>query len=385
MKKLFVILASVLVLGSTAKAEDTFFPGWFWGLKAGASWSSAEQPTSQWTETVSYPSLAANVGYQFFPCFGVRGELSGYKSMGVYTMKDFPSYTFNYTSLNIDAVLDICNCFKYKAARVVNPYIFVGLGGNVRFNAKNIDATLLPTKNYYWDKATPSLTGRFGAGIDFRVAPAVAITLEVAENLYTDHFNAKIGNATYPVDLDQNVIGLIGVKFSFDAVNKAKAAEAAAAAAAAEAAAKAAAEKAAAEAAAKAAAEKAAAEKAAREAAEKARKDALANAITAENRNIYFLINKSVIRKTEAPKIDIVANALKTLDCNVLIKGYADKATGNEKINSELGVKRCEAVKKALIEKGIAADRISTEPYGDREQVSDVPALNRVSICVLTD
>ena len=398
MKKLYAIIASVLVFGSVAGAQDTFYPGWFWGLKAGATYSSGE--AHQWTDLLSYPTIAANVGYQFFPCFGVRGELSGFESKGTaLNPVGEKTYKFNYASLNIDAVLDICNIFKFKAARVVNPYIFLGIGGNLRFNNNGVTPAELPVDNYYWNKTTPSFTGRFGGGIDFRVSPAVAITLEVADNIYTDKFNSKIGTALGNLECDQNIIGLLGVKFTFDAANKAKAAaaaaaEAAAAKAAAEAAAKAAAEKAAAE---KAAAEKAAAEKAAREKAEReareaaerakiaARKDALENTLDAETRSIYFLIGKSVIRKSEASKIDIIANAVKTLDCNVLVKGYADKATGNAKINQTLSEKRCAVVAKALQNAGIPADRISTEPFGDREQVSDIPAKNRVAISILTD
>ena len=397
MKKLYAILASVLVLGSVASAQDTFYPGWFWGLKAGASYSSGE--AHQWTDLLTYPTIAANVGYQIAPCFGVRGELSGFESKGTaLNSTGEKTYKFNYASLNIDAVLDICNIFKFKAARVVNPYLFLGIGGNLRFNNSGITAAELPKDNYYWNSTTPSFTGRFGGGIDFRVSPAVAISLEVADNIYTDKFNSKIGTALGSLECDQNIIGLLGVKFTFDAANKAKAAaaaaaEAAAAKAAAEAAAKAAAEKAAAEAAAaKAAAEKAAREKAekeAREAAERAkieaRKNALETALDAETRNIYFLINKSVIRKSEAPKIDIIANAVKTLDCNVVVKGYADKFTGNAKINQNLSERRCAVVAKALEKAGVPADRISTEPFGDREQVSDIPAKNRVAISILTD
>ncbi len=398
MKKLLVIVASLLTLVSTAKAQDTFYPAWYWGIKAGASYTSGE--ATKWTDNVTGPTIGINAGYQFFPCFSVRGELSGYQASGTALANaSEKTYKYNYAQLTADAVLDICNIFKFKAARVVNPYIFLGIGGNLRFNNKECPVEMLPVENYYWTKPTLSFMGRFGGGIDFRVSPSVVIALEFQENILTDKFNSKVGNALGPLECDQNLSLLAGVKFTFGAAKAARAAEAAAAEAAAAAAAKAAAEKAAAEKAAREAAEKAAAEKAAREAAEKAaaekaakeaaerqaRLDALAGALDDEARSIYFLIGKSVIRKSEAAKIDKIANAIRNLDCNVVVKGYADKPTGYPSLNLKLSQKRVEAVKAALEKKGIEAERISTEYFGDTQQVSEIPAKNRVAISILTD
>lgn len=398
MKKFLVVLASLLTLASTAKAQDTFYPAWYWGIKAGASYTSGE--ATKWTDLLTGPTIGINAGYQFFPCFSVRGELSGFQAKGTAIFEAVEkTYKFNYAQLTVDAVLDICNIFKFKAARVVNPYIFLGIGGNLRFNNKECPKDMLPVDNYYWTKATPSFMGRFGGGIDFRVSPSVVLALEFQENILTDKFNSKVGNALGPLECDQNLSLLAGVKFTFGAAKAAKAAELAAAEAAAAAAAAAAAEKAAAEKAAREAAEKAAAEKAAREAAERAaaekaareaaerqaRLNALAGALDDETRSIYFLIGKSVIRKSESAKIDKIADAIKNLDCNVVVKGYADKATGTPAINLKLSEKRVNAVKAALEKKGIDASRISTEFYGDTQQVSETPAKNRVAISILTD
>ena len=398
MKKILFAVASLLVLASTAKAQDTFYPAWYWGIKAGASYTSGE--ASKWSDLVTGPTIGINAGYQFAPCFSLRGELSGFQAKGTaISGAAEKTYKFNYAQLAVDAVLDICNIFKFKAARVVNPYLFLGIGGNLRFNNKECPAAMLPAENYYWTNPALSFMGRFGGGIDFRVSPSVVLALEFQDNVVSDKFNSKVGNALGTLECDQNLSLLAGVKFTFGAAKAAKAAELAAAEAAAAAAAKAAAEKAAAEKAAREAAEKAAAEKAAREAAEKAaaekaakeaaerqaRLDALAGALDDDTRSIYFLIGKSVIRKAESAKIDKIADAIRNLDCNVVVKGYADKATGTPALNLKLSEKRVNAVKAALEKKGIDAGRISTEYFGDTVQVSDVPAKNRVAISILTD
>ena len=106
-------------------------------------------------------------------------------------------------------------------------------------------------------------------------------------------------------------------------------------------------------------------------------------AARATEENIYFIIGRSNIRDCETPKIENIVNIMKTYpEAVVSVTGYADKATGTAKINWALSQKRAENVAKALVDAGIDADRISTNFYGDTKQVSDVPAENRVSVCV---
>ena len=66
----------------------------------------------------------------------------------------------------------------------------------------------------------------------------------------------------------------------------------------------------------------------------------------------------------------------------IVITGYADKKTGNASINDRLSKARSAAVAKALEDKGIAANRITTDAKGDTIQPFNVNAENRVSICI---
>ena len=100
-------------------------------------------------------------------------------------------------------------------------------------------------------------------------------------------------------------------------------------------------------------------------------------------RDIFFLINKAVIRDTEASKVsDIVAYLNENKDAKVQVTGYADAGTGNDKINDRLAAQRADAVVKALKDAGIAADRISFDSKGARVQPFADNDSNRVSICI---
>ena len=73
----------------------------------------------------------------------------------------------------------------------------------------------------------------------------------------------------------------------------------------------------------------------------------------------------------------------KSIPIAKFLTGYADKETGNPKINMTLSEKRANNVADALKAKGIAANRIVTDYKGDTVQPNLVPEENRVSICIV--
>ena len=140
----------------------------------------------------------------------------------------------------------------------------------------------------------------------------------------------------------------------------------------------------------RAAAERAAAERAAAEAAARAAQQrpaatpAPAPAAPASiTENVYFDLNKSVLKADQQSKINNLVSFLRqNPNATVTISGYADKATGTASRNITLSEQRANVVKKALTDAGIAASRITTGYFGDTQQVSTVPEMNRVAICV---
>ena len=68
-------------------------------------------------------------------------------------------------------------------------------------------------------------------------------------------------------------------------------------------------------------------------------------------------------------------------DTQVTVSGYADKDTEPAANNLTLSVLRADAVKKALMDAGIDASRITTKYYGDSQQVSTISGANRIVVC----
>jgi len=111
---------------------------------------------------------------------------------------------------------------------------------------------------------------------------------------------------------------------------------------------------------------------------------AAATAAEPLRRDIFFEINKTIIRDSEKQKVQDIADYMNVHPTSkVMITGYADAGTGNDRINDRLAKGRAQVVVKALMEQyGIAESRISWDSKGSRVQPFEENDKNRVSICI---
>ncbi|MDR1089816.1 MAG: OmpA family protein [Prevotella sp.] len=82
---------------------------------------------------------------------------------------------------------------------------------------------------------------------------------------------------------------------------------------------------------------------------------------------VFFRINKYVIDASEWSKIELAVNYLNEHpNATCVVTGYADKKTGNSKINLKLSEQRSNEVAKAMETKyGISKNRLSINWKGD--------------------
>ena len=92
----------------------------------------------------------------------------------------------------------------------------------------------------------------------------------------------------------------------------------------------------------------------------------------------------TVISENEMIKVKDIAEFMNQYPtAKVTLVGYADKLTGNSKINAVLAEKRVKAVAEALMKKfNIDESRISIDHKGDTVQPFEGTVANRVTICV---
>jgi outer membrane protein OmpA-like peptidoglycan-associated protein len=381
---LAVALGAQVAFAQQSKSDPSveFNPHWYGQIQGGAAYTIGE---TTFKNLIS-PAGALSLGYQFNPSLGVRLNAAGFQGKGA-VVAPLEVYKFNYLQGAADLTLNLAQLFGYKHDRVFNPFVFIGGGAALGFRNGANNVTKTNPKEYFallWTGKMITPVARVGLGADFRLSDAVALTLEVNDNILSDRFNSKkVGHPDFQFN------ALAGLKINFGKTTRPSAkylAELAAAEAAA------AAEKARLEAerAAKLAAEKAAAEKAAAEkaAADKlAAEKAAAEKLAAEMRqvNTFFTINSYVISDEEAAKLIRYIDWLKANpDVNIAIAGHADKGTGTKRINQKLSEQRAAAVKAFLTERGIAESRIvSVVANGDRIQPFAENDLNRVVISTI--
>ena len=104
---------------------------------------------------------------------------------------------------------------------------------------------------------------------------------------------------------------------------------------------------------------------------------------TTKLRNIYFAYNRYKIRPEYHDMVDKAASYMKSNPGkNILLVGHSD-LIGTERYNTKLSLQRAEAVKKALVDKGIQASRIMTKgegsakPLASNDQEKEGRELNR--------
>jgi len=84
-----------------------------------------------------------------------------------------------------------------------------------------------------------------------------------------------------------------------------------------------------------------------------------------------FAVNSSTLRSGLYNELDRVAQILTAYpQTTILVAGHTD-STGSEEYNMTLSQKRADSVKNALVQRGVAAQRINAVGYGESQPVGD--------------
>jgi OOP family OmpA-OmpF porin len=94
--------------------------------------------------------------------------------------------------------------------------------------------------------------------------------------------------------------------------------------------------------------------------------------IVLDEARLHFATNKADLDDNGRQAVREVADKLKAYsgDYKVVVSGYTD-SRGSKALNEKLSKRRADAVAKALVDDGIAADRVSTEGKGPADPIGD--------------
>jgi len=325
-------------------------------LQGGAQYTLGE---AKFKDLIS-PNVQLGIGYQFNPWFAARIQGNGWQSKGgwnSYAQHPFTyTYKWNYVAPGLDLMFDMTNLIGgWNPNRFLSVVLFVGGGANIAW--KNDEANAIAANvqqldgyklEYLWDGTKVRPFGRGGLQLGFRLSDAVSLLLEGNANILGDKYNSK--KADNP---DWYFNALAGLRIN---LGKTRATET---------------------------------------------KDVYRDVVVYDTiykyiqepvipqkeqirRDVFFTINSTVITDAEMQKVKEIAEYLnKYPEAKVVVSGYADKGTGNERINARLAAQRADVVVNTLKKDyGIAENRITYDSYGDKVQPFEENDLNRVSICI---
>ena len=366
MKK--TIMSCLLALGFLSvsaqdqqpKTEYVFNPHWFVQIQpVGIQHTLGEV---DFGDLNSY-NVQAAIGRQFSPVFGLRLAVNGWQSKAGSEINN-QKYTWDwkYVAPSLDLTVNLSNALcGYNPNRVFNFGLFLGGGANIGFsNDKAADAQKamqathgVNTLEYLWDGSKVRPFAQGGISADFKLSDAISFGIEVSANTLSDKYNSK--NAD---NWDWYFNALAGLKINLGPTYTTRVIPAPEP-------------------------EIRYVEKVVEKVVEVPAPVA-APVIEPLRRDVFFLINKTNIRPEEAQKVKDIADYLNEHPtAKVMVTGYADAGTGNDKINDRLAAGRADAVVKALKEKyGVDASRISYDSKGSRVQPFAENDMNRVSICI---
>ena len=365
MKMKKTILSCLLALGFISasaqdqqpKTEYVFNPHWYVQVQAGLQHTLGEVDFGY----LNSFNVQAALGRQFDPIFGARLGVNAWQSKAGSKL-DGQKYTWDwkYVAPSVDLTINLSNALcGFNPNRVFNFGVFVGAGANIAFsNDKAADAQAAMNQKYgvnsleyIWDGTKVNFLGRGGVTADFKLSDAISLGIELSANTLSDKYNSKkAGN------WDWYFNALAGVKINLGETYTTRVIPVPEP-------------------------EIRYVEKIVEKVVEV---PAPAPVIEPIRRDVFFKINSFKISDEEAVKVREIADYLnKYPTSKVVVTGYADAGTGNDKINDRLAAQRADAVVKSLKEDySIAASRISYDSKGARVQPFSENDMNRVSICI---
>lgn len=360
MKKITRIAVAVaLLFGVTTAAaaqtvEEKNYPYYFIGLQGGAQATFCDYKLTK----LITPQVAVSFGRMFNSKVGARLHVQGWQAKGALNEQ---VYKFNAFTGDLDLLLNMSNIINSKrTSEALNWYLIAGFGANLTmkkdaFNDIANAMAVYPDLMQH-DKRYSTFNGRFGTALEWNFSRSVALNLEVDANYKNDQFNYR-----YHANNDWQLAAFLGLTFKFGQPKKVAPKSAPAPA------------------------------PVVREEPKPEPKPVVApkpktNAVvvakpTPLKETIFYNISETDAND-DATIAKVADWCKKYPKQNVTVSGYADKGTGNAKVNAEYAQQRAEKVAKALQDKGVAADRITVNSYGDTVQPFSENDKNRCVIVV---
>jgi outer membrane protein OmpA-like peptidoglycan-associated protein len=354
-KRMFLTAAMSLLIVGAATAQRDYKSFSYVEAQGGLQLTSTNAPMDK----LFTPTAALSIGHYFTPVVGARLHVNAWEAKSGF--KDLDKYyKWKYVTPDLDLMLNLSNLFcKNTTNHALNVILLGGVGLNYAWDndelkALNLDSRLTPLA---WDNNRLSHNLRAGLRLETNQAKPLGLALEVNANSLSDRFNSKTNDAD-----DWQFTAMLGLNFRFGYRKE--------------------------------------------EPKYITKIIEVIDSVDAEEPYTYKVKEKRPVEKMEKTKVEKViffkiresdaskaqgtdaaiketADLMKTSpDAIITVTGYADKGTGNARLNKMYAKKRADDVTKKLVdEHGLDATRIKSDSKGDT--VQPFPEDNDKNRCVI--
>lgn len=353
-----LLLCGVSTAVSAQDSKEEFKPYWFAGVQAGAqttftNYSSLKMVT---------PQFAIQAGRWMAPEFGARLHVMGYQQKGGIAQGQYgldeQTYKFKACTADIDFLFNMSNIINpNRPCKAFDWVLLAGFGTNYSWDYDEYK-TLTYGNDFqsnhpdYHEQVCgtkhSTFNGRLGTQFNYNVCEKFTVGLELQANYKNDLYNLKVNDRS-----DWQVVALLGATYNFGCKKKEKPVPVV-------------------------------------EPVYETRVDTVwyddisyktVEVAEGIRRDIHYTIRKS--DPINEKMVSEIADFVKShKDVKVSVTGYADKGTGNPRINMGYSKQRAEGVTEALINAGVPAEIITTDWKGDTVQPFEENDDNRVAITV---
>ena len=351
-KRLMTLAASLLLMGGTAMAQSENWQSFSYvEAQGGLQLTSTNVPMDK----LMMPTAALSFGHYFTPVVGARLHVNAWQSKSGF--KDLDQYyKWKYVTPSVDLLLNLSNLLGQNQDRALNVILLGGVGLNYAWDNDELqDLGIAPQRiPLAWEDNRLSHNLRAGLRLETNQSKPLGFSLEVNANSLDDRFNSKINDAD-----DWQFTAMVGLNFRFGYKGK------------------------------KHIPVTRQIEETIWEDVPVVKKVKKQEPYTVEkpvtlHKEVFYDIRVSDNVDPSVIQAEVAKFMKENPNSKVTIVGYADKGTGNARLNKMYAERRAETFKKDLIEKhGVNGDMLVVDSKGDT--VQPFPDNNDKNRCVIID
>jgi hypothetical protein len=346
------LAASLLLMGGTAMAQSENWQSFSYvEAQGGLQLTSTNAPMDK----LMTPTAALSFGHYFTPVVGARLHVNAWQSKSGF--KDLDQYyKWKYVTPSVDLLLNLSNLLGQNQDRALNVILLGGVGLNYAWDNDELkDLGIAPQRiPLAWEDNRLSHNLRAGLRLETNQSKPLGFSLEVNANSLDDRFNSKINDAD-----DWQFTAMVGLNFRFGYKGK------------------------------KHIPVTRQIEETIWEDVPVVKKVKKQEPYTVEkpvtlHKEVFYDIRVSDNVDPSVIQAEVAKFMKENPNSKVTIVGYADKGTGNARLNKMYAERRAETFKKDLIEKhGVNGDMLVVDSKGDT--VQPFPDNNDKNRCVIID